>query len=205
MLKIAAVEPQIGWVLLGAHRAVFGNNFTGGVVQTVLENARQLPLNVGVVIHSGDSAFDNVCAVADRTMHGRAALDFAARVARQKNYALCAFMVAAGSGSPASAPLDANASSRSELVQLLADAAGTVGQRLHSEFLPTLDSARIAQQSKDGLVIIAYSLADDLEYARDGLGDGRALVLVQGMELSLRDASLRAASERAPKSAIAPA
>ena len=55
-----------------------------------------------------------------------------------------------------------------------------VGQHLNPEMLTALDSTQLARQSSDALVIVAMSLADDLEYARDGLGDGRALVLVQG-------------------------
>jgi len=35
----AAVDAQIGWILLGAHRAVFGSDFTGGVVQRILDGA----------------------------------------------------------------------------------------------------------------------------------------------------------------------
>jgi len=51
--------------------------------------------------------------------------------------------------------------------------------------LAALDSARIAQQSKNSIVIIATNLADDLDYARDGLGDGRAIVLVQGSQMAI--------------------
>jgi Kef-type K+ transport system membrane component KefB len=180
-----AGEPQIGWILLGAHRAVFGNDFTGGVVHTILDNARGLPVNVGVVIHSGDSSFRAVTAVADASPHGRAALRFAARIAQQKACELYAFIAPADADSsdPADA-IDAKVPGGLAHSQILADVAGMVGRRLHPEILPVLDSVPIAQRSKDGLVIIAASLADYLEYGREGLGDGRAVVLVQGTELS---------------------
>jgi len=79
-----AADAQIGWVLLGAHRAVFGSDFTGGVVHRILDSARRLPVNVGVVIHSGDSSFPRVCAVADCSAHGRAAIGLASRIASRK-------------------------------------------------------------------------------------------------------------------------
>jgi len=47
-------------------------------------------------------------------------------------------------------------------------------------------------------VIIAANLADDLEYASDGLGDGRALILVQGTESQ----ATGAASEFQTRSAV---
>ena len=53
-----ASEPQIGWILLGRHRAVFGRDFKGGVVRAIFDQARALPLNIGVVIEGGDAPFD---------------------------------------------------------------------------------------------------------------------------------------------------
>jgi hypothetical protein len=123
--------------------------------------------------------------VADASPHGRAALRFAARIAHQKECELYALIAPADANSsdPADA-IDAKVPGESPHAQILADVAGMVGRRLHSEILPALDSEPVAQRSKDGLVIIASSLADHLEYRRDGLGDGRAVVLVQGTESS---------------------
>ena len=181
----AAADAQIGWILLGAHRAVFGNNFTGGVVHRILDGARRLPINVGVVIHSGDSSFPQVCAVADCSADGRAAMGLATRIAQQKDCELHAFIILAEPVSPGLAdPNDANVAASEALAQMLTNATKMVGPHLHPEMLPSIDSIQIAEQSKNNLVIIATNLADHLEYARDGLGDGRAIVLVQGSEMS---------------------
>ncbi len=194
-----AADAQIGWVLLGAHRAVFGSDFTGGVVHRILDSARRLPVNVGVVIHSGDSSFPRVCAVADCSAHGRAAIGLASRIARQKDCELHAFIVLAEPVSPGLAdPIDANGTASQALAQMLTNATRMVGQRLHPEMLPALDSLHIAQQTRNSLVIIAANLADDLEYASDGLGDGRALILVQGTESQ----ATGAASEFQTRSAV---
>jgi Kef-type K+ transport system membrane component KefB len=180
-----AAGAQIRWILLGAHRAVFGSDFTGGIVHRILDSARRLPINVGVVIHSGHSSFPRVCAVADCSSHGRAAMGLAARIAQQKGCELHAFIVLAEPDSPSLAdPIDGNGAASQALAQMLTNATRMAGRHLHPEMLPALDSIRIAQQSKNSLVIIARNLADHLEYARDGLGDGRALILVQGSEMA---------------------
>jgi Kef-type K+ transport system membrane component KefB len=179
-----AADAQIGWILIGAHRAVFGSNFTGGVVHRILEGARRLPITVGVVIHSGDSSFSQVCTVADCSAHGRAAMALAARVAQQKDCELHAFISLVESPSAGLENTVDGAQSQA-LAQMLTNATRMVGRRLHPEMLPALDSVRIAEQSKNSLVIIATNLADHLEYAHDGLGDGRALILVQGSEMAI--------------------
>ena len=88
-----ANEPQIGWLLLGSHRAVFGSDFMGGVVREILDKARALPVHVAVVIHGGERPLDRVFAVVDRGTHGRAALDLALRVALRKKSGLHAVLV----------------------------------------------------------------------------------------------------------------
>jgi Kef-type K+ transport system membrane component KefB len=178
-----ATDAEIGWILLGAHRAVFGNDFTGGVVHRILENGRRLGLNVGVVIHSGDSSFPRVCAVADCSADGRAAMGLAARIAQQKKCDLHALIVLTEQVPPSLAGLNEHHSAASQVLgQMLTNATSMVGRRLHPETLPALDSVQLAQRSKNSVVIIATTLADHLEYTRDGLGDGRALILVQGTE-----------------------
>jgi Kef-type K+ transport system membrane component KefB len=185
ILTIAA-GAQVGWILLGAHRAVFGNNFTGGVVHRIMESARRMPVNLGVVIHSGDSSFPRVCAIADCSADGRAAMGLAARIAQRKDCALHAFIILAEPAAPGLAgPNGANDAASQVLAQMLTNASRMVGRGLHPKMLAALDSIQIAQQSKNSLVIIATSLADHLEYARDGLGDGRAIVLVQGSEIAI--------------------
>jgi Kef-type K+ transport system membrane component KefB len=186
-----AVEAQIGWILIGAHRAVFGSNLTGGVVHRILDGARRLPITVGVVIHSGGSSFSRVCAVADCSAHGRAAIELAGRVAQQKECELHAFITLAESFPPSRAgSIDANSADSQALAEMLTNATRMVGRHLHSETLAALDSLHIAQQSSGSLVIIAANLADHLEYASDGLGDGRALILVQGSESAISDTAM---------------
>src|SRR5208282_5917299 len=88
-----ANEPQIGWLLMGSHRAVFGTDFMGGVGREILDKARALPVHVAVVIHGGERPLDRVFAVVDRGTHGRAALDLALRVAIRKRSGLHAVLV----------------------------------------------------------------------------------------------------------------
>ena len=88
-----ANQPQIGWLLLGSHRSVFGSDFMGGVVREILDKARALPVHVAVVIHGGERPLDRVFAVVDRGTHGRAALDLALRVAMRKKSGLHAVLV----------------------------------------------------------------------------------------------------------------
>src|SRR5579863_1901973 len=90
-----ATEPQIGWLLLGSHRSVFGSDFMGGVVREILDKVRALPVHVAVVIHGGERPLDRVFAVVDRGTHGRAALDLALRVALRKRSGLHAVLVPA--------------------------------------------------------------------------------------------------------------
>jgi Kef-type K+ transport system membrane component KefB len=181
-----ATDAQVGWILLGAHRAVFGNDFTGGVVHRILDSTRRLPVNVGVVIHSGDSSFPRVCVVANCSADGCAAMGLAARIAQQKDCELHAFIVLAESLAPSpDGQNDPNGAASQALAQMLTNATRMVGPRLHPEMLPALDSVQLAQRSKDSVVIIAAGLGDHLEYASDGLGDGRALILVQGSEMPI--------------------
>ncbi|HXM89258.1 MAG TPA: cation:proton antiporter, partial [Candidatus Acidoferrum sp.] len=119
-----ANQPQIGWLLLGSHRAVFRSDFLGGVVREILDKARALPVNVAVVIHGGGRPLDRVFAVVDRGTHGRAALDLALRVALRKKSGLHAVLV----------PEDGTAED-AELLELIRDAGRALGRRLHTDVL----------------------------------------------------------------------
>jgi hypothetical protein len=114
-------------------------------------------------------------------------MELASRIAQRKECELRAFIVLAESPSAGLPGGDAPDGSSRALAQILTDATRAVGQRLHPEMLPVLDSAHIAQESKNSLVIIATSLADNLEYEPDGLGDGRAIILVQGSETAIAE------------------
>src|SRR6266478_2480218 len=88
-----AKQPQIGWLLLGSHRAVFGSDFRGGVVREILDKARAMPVHVAVVIRGGERPLDRVFAVIDSGQHGRAALSLALRVSIRKKSSLHAVLL----------------------------------------------------------------------------------------------------------------
>ncbi len=167
-----AKEPQIGWLLLGSHRAVFGSDFMGGVVREILDKARELPVHVAVVIHGGERPLDRVFAVVDRGIHGRAALDLALRVAIRKKSGLHAVLV----------PEDGTAED-AELLDLIRDAGRALGRRLHTDVLSAPTAAQLARQTPGGLVVIATNLADKLGLSAEDLTDPkRCVVVVQGSD-----------------------
>jgi Kef-type K+ transport system membrane component KefB len=167
-----AKEPQIGWLLLGSHRAVFGSDFMGGVVREILDKARDLPIHVAVVIHGGERPLDRVFAVVDRGKHGRAALDLALRVAIRKKSGLHAVLV----------PED-GAAEDTELLDLIRDAGRALGRRLHTDVLSAPTAAQLARQTPGGLVVIATNLADKVGLSPEDLTDpGRCVVVVQGSD-----------------------
>jgi hypothetical protein len=165
-----ASEPQIGWLLMGSHRAVFGSDIMGGVVREILDKARALPVHVAVVIHGGEHLLDRVFAVVDRGTHGRAALDLALRVALRKKSGLHAVLV----------PEDGNAEDV-ELLDLIRDAGRALGRRLHTDVLSAPTAAQLARQTPGGLVVVATNLADKFGLSPDNLSDPkRCVVVVQG-------------------------
>ncbi len=167
-----ANEPQIGWLLMGSHRAVFGTDFMGGVVREILDRARTLPVHVAVVIRGGERPLDRVFAVVDRGTHGRAALDLAIRVALRKRSGLHAVLV----------PEDGTPED-TELLELIRDAGQALGRRLHTDVLSAPTAAQLARQTPGGLVIIATNLADKVGLSPEDFTDAkRCVVVVQGSE-----------------------
>jgi Kef-type K+ transport system membrane component KefB len=167
-----AKQPQIGWLLLGSHRAVFGSDFLGGVVREILDKARALPVHVAVVIHGGDRPFDRVFAVVDAGTHGRAALDLALRVAQRKKSNLHAVLVPAH-----------ETEADPELLEMIRAAGHRLGRRLHSDVLTMPTAAQLARQTPGGLIVIATNLADKVGLSPEGFADGkRCVVVVQGSE-----------------------
>jgi hypothetical protein len=152
---------------------VFGRDFKGGVVRAILDRARALPLNVGIVIQGGNASSDRLFAVVDPGPHGRAALELAARIAQRNDCTLHATVLLGHTDGDAAQPA---------LARMLAEAARLAGRRLHTEVLADLDGASLSQQNA-GLVIAASNLAAQLEVSRSARGDGRTLVLVHGAQL----------------------
>jgi hypothetical protein len=151
---------------------VFGRDFKGGVVRAVLDRARALPINVGIVIQGDNALSDRLFAVVDPGPHGQAALELAARIAQRNDCPLHATVLLGHTDGGVVQPA---------LAQMLADAAKLAGRRLHTEVLADLDGASLLQQNA-GLVIAASNLAAQLEVSRSARGDGRTLVLVQGAQ-----------------------
>jgi Kef-type K+ transport system membrane component KefB len=178
ILRVAE-EPQIRWVMLGPHRAVFGNDFTGGVVREILERARALPLSVGVVIHGGETRCTQVYAVADSSDDGVASIELAARIAARKDCDLRVMLThsIADDTDPA-------------LTVILDEAARMLGLRLHTEVLPDMDAIVAAGRAADGLVVMGTSIAARIGLSSDASSEGRMLVLVQGAQAGLRKRNL---------------
>ncbi len=173
ILRVAA-EPQVAWLLMGSHRAVFGNDFSGGVVREILEKARTLPLHVGVVIRGGEQMIERVAAVIDMSPHGRAALDLAVNVAQRRKCNLHAVLV----------PGRANAG-EAELVEMLRTAGRRLGSRIHSDVLAHPSAAQLVRQVPRGLIVVGASLAEKLGVTAEGFADvPRWVVVVQSSDIA---------------------
>jgi hypothetical protein len=165
-----ARHPEVGWLLLGSHRAVFGSDYMGGVVREILEKARDLPIHVAVMIHGGERPLDRIFAVVDRGPHGRATLDLAVRVAQRLKSNLHAVVM----------PTLENEAD-TELLDMIREAGRVLGRRLPIDVLTASNAVQLARQTPGGLVIIAANLADKVGLSPDGFADGkRSVVVVQG-------------------------
>jgi len=167
-----AKEPQIGWLLLGSHRAVFGSDFRGGVVREILDRARSMPVHVAVVIRGGERPLDRIFAVIDSGQHGRAALDLALRVSIRKKSSLHAVLLPVKDE-------DADPG----LLDLVRNAGHMLGRRMHTDVLSAPSAAQLGRQTPGGLVVIATNLADKLGLSPESFADGkRCVVVVQGSD-----------------------
>jgi Kef-type K+ transport system membrane component KefB len=171
-----ARQPQIGWLLLGSHRAVFGSDFMGGVVREILHRARSMPVHVAVVIRGGERPLDRIFAVIDSGPHGKAALDLALRVAMRKKSGLHAVLLPAKEDE-----------ADPELLAMIRDAGHSLGRRLHTDVLSAPSAAQLGRQTPGGLVVIATNLADKVGLSPEHFADGkRCVVVVQGSEQALK-------------------
>ncbi|MGZ3440783.1 MAG: cation:proton antiporter, partial [Polyangia bacterium] len=166
-----AAQPNIGWLLLGYHRPVFGGDLLGGVVKEVLDGMSERAVNVGVVIHGHERAIDRVIAVVDDSADGKAGLELAARIVQKKKSTLHAVLVPnRGETDPSPA-----------LEELLREAGKTAGKWLHSDVLTQRNPAALAYQTHGDLVVIGMALADELGLPLDDVpGAERCVVLVRG-------------------------
>ncbi|MDB5108280.1 MAG: sodium/hydrogen exchanger [Candidatus Binatus sp.] len=167
-----ARESQVGWLLLGSHRAVFGSDFMGGVVREILARARELPIHVAVAIHGGERPLDRIFAVIDGGAHGRAALQLAMRFAQRGKSNLHAVVLPANDN-------DAD----TELLDTIRDAGRRLGRRLPTDVLAAPTSVQLARQTPGGLIVIATNLADKVGLSSGMFADGkRSVVVVQGSD-----------------------
>ena len=170
ILRIAQ-EPQLGWVLLGFHRPVFGADLFGGVVREVVARAPAQSLHVAVVIHGHQRPLDRVVVVADETEDGAAALELGARTAATRTGPTHIVLVpSAGGAEPSPALL--------EHVRTLGKEAG---RWLHTDILSVRTPAELAQKTRGDLVIVGYQLADELGLPLDDVpGQERCVLVVRG-------------------------
>jgi Kef-type K+ transport system membrane component KefB len=166
-----AAQPNIGWLLLGYHRPVFGGDLLGGVVKEVLDGMRERAVNVGVLIHGHERAIDRVIAVVDDSADGKAGLELAARIVQKKKSTLHAVLVPQKGATDPSPALE----------ELLREAGKTAGKWLHSDVLTQRNPAALAYQTHGDMVVIGMALADELGLPLDDVpGAERCVVLVRG-------------------------
>ncbi len=173
LVRLAA-ETRIEWILLGPHRAVFGADYRGGVVRTILERARKLPLNVAIAIEGGDAVMDDLVAVVDSTVDAQAVIELVSRLmqgSEAKLKVLCLLRSKEGDGPT--------------MTRLLSRLASFAGPRLHSETLEDPSLALITERAQPGLVVIGTESAERLGIARRGFADRRPMILVQGSRVPL--------------------
>jgi K+:H+ antiporter len=167
ILKLAT-EPGLGWVLLGFHRPVFGDDLFGGVVRDVVARAPSLALSVGVVVHGHQRPLERVVIVADDSDDGVAALELGARFAETRAARTHVVLVPTGSGSE---PSD-------ELLARVKAVGREAGRWLHTDVLGKRTPAELALKTQADLVILGYALADELGLPLDDAPDAERCVLV---------------------------
>jgi K+:H+ antiporter len=166
-----AADARIGWLLLGFHRPVFGADMLGGVVKEVLERADPKGAHIGIVVHSHERPIDRVVAVVDAGVHGRAALELAARIAHSRSSTLHAVLSPSAGREP-----------EADLEVLLKETARTAGRWLHTDVLERGDRDELEQKTAADLVVIGLGLADRIGFP---VGTGETppcVILVQGAD-----------------------
>ncbi len=166
----AAREANVGWILLGYHRAASGQNTMGGVVRDVFATARDEPVHVGVFIQGTDQPIERVFTAVDASPDGRAALDLAMRITRSNNAKLRALLVSNTVRQP-----------EDEMVDMLREARRSLGRRFHSDVLSERSLEQLLQQSPGRLLIVGKKLADEIRLPLDEVPEGdRCVIVVQG-------------------------
>ncbi len=166
---------EVGWILLGYHRAASGGDTLGGVVREVFVKAKELPINVGVFIQGTDSPFERVFAAIDTGPDGRAALDLGARIARSNRSRLRALLISHDELAISATQPDA------ALVDMIRDARARMGRLFHTDVLTQRSRQQLFRQSPGRLLIVGKRFADEIGLPLDEAPDGdRCVIVVQG-------------------------
>jgi nucleotide-binding universal stress UspA family protein len=166
----AARDANVGWILLGYHRAASGQDTMGGVVRDVFATARGEPLHVGVFIQGTDRPIERVFTAVDSGPDGRAALDLAVRIARSNNAKLHALLVS-----------NSVRQLEDDMVDLIRDARRSLGRQFHSDVLGERSLVQLLHQSPGRLLIVGKNLADEIRLPLDEVPEGdRCVIVVQG-------------------------
>jgi len=168
----AARDANVGWILLGYHRAASGQDTMGGVVRDVFATARTEPVHVGVFIQGTDQPIERVFTAVDSGLDGRAALDLAVRIARSNNAKLRALLVSSTVSLP---------DEQDDMADILRDARKSLGRRFHSDVLSERSLDQLLHQSPGRLLIVGKKLADEIRLPLDEVPEGdRCVIVVQG-------------------------
>ena len=168
----AARASEVGWVLLGYHRAALGQNTMGGVVRDVFAAARAEPVSVGVFIQGTDQPFERIFTAVDSGPDGRAALDLAVRITRSSNAKLRALLVSSTVSQP---------DEQDDMTDMIRNARRGLGRRFHSDVLSERTLEQLLSQSPGRLLIVGKKLADEIRLPLDEVPEGdRCVIVVQG-------------------------
>lgn len=166
----AASATEIGWLLLGFHRPVWGSDLLGGVVKDVLERMTTSSVHVGVVVHRHEGPLGQIVAVVDAGRHGRAVLDLAVRVAKGSSAQLRLVVVPESGDEP-----------EPELQDLMQKASAQVGKWMFTDVLRERNPAQLAWKTRGDLVLLGTDRANELGLPLDEDPEGgRCVVIVQG-------------------------
>jgi len=165
-LIAAANDAARAWTLLGFHRGGFGETM-GGVVRDVFDAAKSF--SVGVFIHGTDQPIERVSVALDGR-DGRAALDLAVRIARNKRCKLRALLVSHRPSQP-----------EDDLLEILRDARAAMGKLFHSDVLTERSLRQLFKQTPGRLLIVGRKLAEEVGMPLDEVpGGDRCVIVVQG-------------------------
>jgi hypothetical protein len=167
-----ALEANVGWILLGYHRAASGHDTMGGVVRDVFATARTEPVHVGVFIQGTDQPHERIYSAIDSGHDGRGALDLAVRITRSSDAKLRALLVSSTVSQP---------DEQDDMADILRDARRSLGRRFHSDVLSERSLEQLLHQSPGRLLIVGKKLADEIRLPLDEVPEGdRCVIVVQG-------------------------